>query len=142
MSEKGHFKFSNSILIIPLLAMILIWAVYWLELAFGINLNEYGVMSRKISGLKGVFLSPFIHGSLKHLYNNTIPLGILLTALWYFYRGVAWQIVIYGILLSGFLTWLIGRTSYHIGTSGLIYVLASFIFFKGIFSSYYRLIAL
>jgi hypothetical protein len=50
--------------------------------------------------------------------------------------------VLYGILISGFLTWLIGRTSYHIGASGLIYVLASFIFFKGIFSSYYRLIAL
>lgn len=142
MSEMGHFKFSNKVLAIPLLAMIIIWAVYWLELALGVNFNEMGVMPRTLSGLKGVILSPFIHGSLEHLYNNTIPLGILLTALWYFYKDAAWKIVLYGILISGLLTWLIGRTSYHIGASGLIYVLASFIFFKGIFSSYYRLIAL
>jgi membrane associated rhomboid family serine protease len=142
MSEMGHYKFSNKVLAIPLLAMIIIWAVYWLELALGVNFNEMGVMPRTFSGLQGVVLSPFIHGSLEHLYNNTIPLGVLLTALWYFYKDVAWKIVLYGILISGFLTWLIGRTSYHIGASGLIYVLASFIFFKGIFSSYYRLIAL
>ena len=142
MSEMGHYKFSNKVLAIPLMAMIIIWAVYWLELAMGVNFNEMGVMPRTLSGLQGVVFSPFIHGSLEHLYNNTIPLGVLLTALWYFYKDVAWKIVLYGILISGLLTWLIGRTSYHIGASGLIYVLASFIFFKGIFSSYYRLIAL
>ena len=46
------------------------------------------------------------------------------------------------MLLSGLITWGIGRSSYHIGASGIIYVLASFIFFKGIFSKYYRWIAL
>lgn len=122
--------------------MILIWAVYWLELMLGVNFNTFGVMPRTVSGLKGILFSPFIHGSLEHLYNNTIPLGLLLAALWYFYRDVAWKIVFFGILMSGGLLWLIGRTSYHIGASGLIYVLASFIFFKGVFSSYFRLIAL
>ena len=142
MSEMGHFKFSNKILGIPLMAMILIWVVYWLELVIGVNFNEMGVKPRTLLGLRGVVLSPFIHGSLEHLYNNTIPLGILLSALWYFYRDVAWKVLVYGILLSGLITWLIGRTSYHIGASGFIYVLASFIFFKGIFSSYFRLVAL
>tara|TARA_R110002153_G_scaffold127733_1_gene275449 strand:- start:108 stop:854 length:747 start_codon:yes stop_codon:yes gene_type:complete len=142
MSEMGHFKFSNKILGIPLMAMILIWVVYWVELVIGVNFNEMGVKPRTLLGLRGVILSPFIHGSLEHLYNNTIPLGILLSALWYFYRDVAWKVLVYGILLSGLITWLIGRTSYHIGVSGLIYVLASFIFFKGIFSSYFRLVAL
>lgn len=142
MSEMGHYKFSNKVVAIPLLAMILIWGVYWLEIAMGVNFNEMGVMPRTALGLRGVVLSPFIHGSLEHLYNNTISLAILLAALWYFYRDVAWKVVLYGIVLSGFLTWMIGRTSYHIGASGLIYVLASFIFFKGIFSSYFRLVAL
>lgn len=142
MSEIGHFKFSNKVVAIPLLAMILIWAVYWLELSLGINFNEFGVMPRTVTGLRGIILSPFIHGSLEHLYNNTIPLAILLSALWYFYRDVALKVVIYGVLLSGIITWFIGRTSYHIGASGLIYVLASFVFFKGVFSTYYRLVAL
>jgi hypothetical protein len=63
-------------------------------------------------------------------------------ALFYFYRPIAWKVTIFGILISGFLTWCIGRPSYHIGASGLIYVLVSFIFFKGVFTKYYRLIAL
>jgi len=50
--------------------------------------------------------------------------------------------LLFGVLLTGFLTWGIGRPSNHIGASGLIYLLASFLFFKGIFSKYYRLIAL
>ncbi len=142
MSEMAHFKFSNNVVAVPLLAMIMIWAVYWGELSLGVNFNELGVMPRTLTGLRGIVFSPFIHGSLEHLYNNTIPLAILLSALMYFYRSVAWKVIFYGILLSGFMTWVIGRTSYHIGASGLIYVLASFIFFKGIFSSYFRLVAL
>lgn len=40
------------------------------------------------------------------------------------------------------MTWLIGRESYHIGASSLIYVLVSFMFFKGLQTTYYRLVAL
>jgi hypothetical protein len=67
---------------------------------------------------------------------------LLLAALRYFYRKVSFNVLVFGILISGFLTWLIGRESYHIGASGLIYVLVSFIFFKGIQTKYYRLVAL
>ncbi|NCP52383.1 MAG: rhomboid family intramembrane serine protease, partial [Flavobacteriales bacterium] len=95
-----------------------------------------------IKGLKGIVLSPIIHGDLQHLYHNSIPLLVLSMALFYFYRPIAWKVMVLGILISGFLTWCIGRPSYHIGASGLIYVLVSFIFFKGVFAKYYRLIAL
>ncbi|MEM9143340.1 MAG: rhomboid family intramembrane serine protease [Bacteroidota bacterium] len=142
MSEQHYFKFSNLVVAVPLLAVISIWAVYWMELKFQVNLNVYGVYPRTFKGLRGVFFSPFIHSSLKHLYNNTIPLALLTAALFYFYRTVAWKILLWGMLLSGLFTWAIGRPSYHIGASGLIYVLASFIFFKGVFSKYYRLVAL
>jgi hypothetical protein len=67
---------------------------------------------------------------------------VLSAALFYFYRKVAWQTLLIGGVLTGLLTWVIGRPSYHIGASGLIYLLASFIFFKGIFSRHYRLVAL
>jgi membrane associated rhomboid family serine protease len=95
-----------------------------------------------LEGLRGVFFSPFLHGSLDHLYSNTIPAFLLIAALRYFYRDNFWQVVLYGILFSGILTWIIARESYHIGASGLIYVLVSFIFFKGIRSQYYRLVSL
>jgi len=94
------------------------------------------------SGLRGIFLSPLIHGSVEHLYNNTIPLAVLMAALFYFYRNIALRVLLIGILVSGFFTWVIGRPSYHIGASGVIYFLASFMFFKGIFTKHYRLVAL
>lgn len=142
MSHPQYFKYSNSVVLVPLVAVLAIWTVYWIELAQQLNFNSYGVYPRSGSGLKGVLLSPFIHGSLKHLYNNTIPLAVLLAALFYFYRKIAWKVVVWGIVLSGLVTWGIGRPSYHIGASGLIYVLASFIFFKGVFLKHYRLVAL
>lgn len=142
MSQNQDFKFSNSVLFVPFFSMLLIWVVYWLELKLGVNFNEYGVYPRKIEGLKGILCGPFIHGSREHLYNNTIPLVVLTAATFYFYRSVAWKVIVFGILLSGFFTWIIGRPSFHIGASGLIYVLVSFIFFKGIFTKHFRLIAL
>ncbi len=142
MLDSNYFRFSNSVLFAPILFVIIIWAVYWMELKYGINLNVYGIYPRTISGLKGIVFSPFIHGSLQHLYNNTIPVTVLMAALFYFYNGIGMRVLIYGMILSGLITWLIGRPSFHIGASGMIYVLASFIFFKGIFSKYYRLVAL
>ncbi len=142
MSENKYFNFTNSVVVAPLAAVILIWTVFWLELRFHVNLNEYGIYPRTIKGLRGILFGPFIHGSLEHLYNNTLPLVILTASLFYFYKKIAIKVLVLGILISGALAWGIGRPSYHIGASGVIYVLASFIFFKGIFSRYFRLVAL
>lgn len=126
----------------PLFALLVIWSVFWVEVNFGVSLNSYGIMPRTFTGLKGVLFSPMIHGSVDHLYNNSIPLAILSLALFFFYRKKAWRVLLLGWLLSGILTWLIGRHNFHIGASGIIYVLASFIFFKGIFQKHFRLVAL
>ncbi|MEM8927850.1 MAG: rhomboid family intramembrane serine protease [Bacteroidota bacterium] len=142
MAEPRYFKFSLELLLVPLFGLLVIWSVFWFETTFGVSFNKYGVLPRSLIGLRGVLFSPFIHGSVDHLYNNSIPLAILGLALFYFYRQKAWRILLWGWLLSGLLTWLIGRDSYHIGASGIIYVLASFIFFKGIFQKHFRLIAL
>ncbi|MBM1106103.1 rhomboid family intramembrane serine protease [Aurantibacter crassamenti] len=142
MSEHHYFKYTNSVVFAPMLAILMIWIVFWVEINFKINLNDHGIYPRRISGLQGVLFSPFIHGSIEHLYNNTIPLAVLLASLFYFYREHALKVLVLGVLLSGLFTWVIGRPSYHIGASGVIYLLVSFIFFKGIFTKYYRLVAL
>lgn len=136
------FTFTTGTIGYPILFVLIIWLVYWFEMRFSVIFNSYGVYPRTLEGLKGILFSPFIHGSVKHLFNNSIPLLVLSTALFYFYRKDSWRVLIFGLLLSGFLTWLIGRPSYHIGASGVVYMLVSFLFFKGVFSSYYRLIAL
>jgi len=142
MSEDDYFRYTHSVLIVPMVAVLIIWTVFYIEVRFGVNFNQYGVYPRTFEGLRGIFLSPFIHGSLQHLYNNTLPLAILLASLLYFYRDISFKVLGYGLLLTGAFTWLVGRPSYHIGASGLIYLLASFIFFKGIFTRHYRLVAL
>ncbi|MBU3821878.1 rhomboid family intramembrane serine protease [Flavobacteriaceae bacterium XHP0103] len=142
MKQNDHFIFSTGVVAYPIAFVLLIWFVFWFEVRFGFDFNNFGVYPLTLKGLRGVVFSPFIHGSIQHLYHNTVPLFVLSMALFYFYRPIAWKIIVYGILLSGFLTWCIGRPSYHIGASGLIYVLVSFTFFKGVFAKHYRLIAL
>lgn len=141
-NELNHFKFSPSTWIIPTFMLVVIWFVFYLENSFNIDLGNHGILPRNLSGLQGVVFSPFLHGGLNHIANNSLPLFILTTALIYFYREVSLKVLVYGILLSGGITWIIGRESYHIGASGLIYVLVSFIFFKGMMTQYYRLMAL
>ena len=137
-----HFKFTNAVIALPLFFVLLLWVVYWLEIRFDYDFVVNGIFPRAFSGLQGILFSPFIHSDLEHLYNNSIPLLILLAALQFFYPKQSSGVVVFGIILSGSLTWLIGRPSYHIGASGLIYVLFSFIFFKGLLTRYFRLIAL
>ncbi|ALJ06154.1 hypothetical protein APS56_13895 [Pseudalgibacter alginicilyticus] len=142
MDTKQHFKFTTGVLFYPVLFVLIIWLIFWFEVRFGYNFSKYGIYPQSLKGLRGIIFSPFVHGSITHIYHNTVPLFVLSMALFYFYRSIAWKILFLGILISGFLTWCIGRPSYHIGASGLIYVLVSFTFFKGVFAKHFRLIAL
>ena len=116
--------------------------MYWLEYRFGLNFNRYGIYPRSFQGLRGIFLSPFIHSGPQHLFNNSTPLFVLTASLLFFYRKIAFPVLFYGLLLTGLITWIIARPAFHIGASGIIYLLVSFIFFSGIFRKYYRLVAL
>lgn len=136
------FTFNTGTIGYPILFVLVIWLVYWFEIRFSVIFNSWGVYPRTVEGLKGILFSPFIHGSVKHLFNNSIPLLVLTTALFYFYKKDSWRVLFFGVLLTGIITWSIGRPAYHIGASGIVYMLAAFLFFKGVFSSYYRLIAL
>lgn len=142
MTDKNPLPISSDIVLYPLLFVALLWIVFWMESRLGINLNEYGIYPRKSSGLAGIITGPFIHGSLKHLFNNSIPLFVLTTALFYFYRNIRWRVLLYGLILTGIATWVIGRPAMHIGVSGVVYMLVAFLFFKGILSKQYQLIAL
>ena len=141
MTEHKQYKFSPLILAIPLYFVLFLWIIFWVEVKLGYNFNKYGIYPRSLKGLRGILFSPFIHGDIKHLYHNSIPLFVLLFSLYYFYRKIAFKVFVYGTLFAGFLTWIIARESFHIGASGIIYMLFSFIFFSGIIRKNYRLIA-
>ena len=119
-----------------------LWLIYWIEIRFDYNFNEFGILPRDLKGLRGILFSPFIHSTASHLFNNSIPFFVLLLSLLTFYREISFRVLTYGIFFSGLFTWVIGRESYHIGASGIIYLLFSFIFFSGIIRKHYRLIAM
>ena len=143
--EKQHdnpFQFTKAVILLPLFFVLTLWLVFWYELQFQHNLSHFGIYPREVYGLKGILFSPFLHSDIEHLANNSVALLVLLPILRYFYKEQSFVVLFLGILFSGLGTWLLGRPSYHIGASGLIYALVSFIFFKGIFTKYYRLVAL
>ncbi|NRD21022.1 rhomboid family intramembrane serine protease [Winogradskyella eckloniae] len=142
MNNTQQFKYSNSIIVYPLLLLFAIWLVFWYQVRIDGSIKNFGIRPQELEGLLGIVTSPFLHGDINHIYNNSIPLFVLSLALFYFYNKIAWKVIGFGILISGTLTWLIASSGNHIGASGLVYVLVSFIFFKGIFAKHYRLIAL
>ncbi|WP_053991443.1 rhomboid family intramembrane serine protease [Mangrovimonas sp. TPBH4] len=142
MDNSQQFKYSTGVVAYPIFMVLALWIVFWLQVRFFHGIKNFGVYPMTFKGLRGILFSPFIHSDIKHLYHNSLPFLILSMSLFYFYRKIAWKVLFYGILLSGFITWCIGRPANHIGASGLIYVLVSFIFFKGVFAKYYRLVAL
>jgi membrane associated rhomboid family serine protease len=141
MNTEQQLKFSPSIFAMPFLFVLTIWFVYWVEIKFGWNFNKFGVFPRNFSGLKGVICSPFIHSDTNHLFNNSVPLFVLSACLFYFYRQVAIKVLVFGGIITGLLTWVIARESYHIGASGIVYLLFSFVLFSGIIKKNYRLVA-
>ena len=142
MKDENQLKISKAVFAVPIVYVLAIWGLYWVEINFNFNFNKYGVFPRTFLGFRGVFLTHFIHSNTSHLFNNSIPLFVLLSSLFYFYKEVAYKVLFFGGFLTGFLTWGIARDSYHIGASGIVYLLFSFVFFSGIIKKHYRLVAL
>ena len=138
---KSKSIFSHNFISIPVIAVFSIWLVYYLEIKFKNNFNDFGIYPQTLLGLRGIIFSPFLHSSFEHLFSNSIPLLVMLASLYYFYEGIATKVLLWGVFLTGLLTWTFARPSYHIGASGVVYFLVSFIFFSGVFRKYYRLAA-
>lgn len=144
MANDENIEYKRFILSLvpPAIILLIIWLVKIIEVADGLDLYYYGIYPRKISGLIGIAASPFIHANFNHLLNNSVPFFLLLAAIFYFYHKVAWRVLLYSWLASGILVWIIARSSYHIGASGLVYSFAAFLFLSGIVRRNINLLAI
>jgi len=131
-----------SIFILPALFILVLFVVEWIEYTYGMRFAKHGVLPRNLEGLKGVLLSPIIHSDWKHLTNNALPLFVLTATLGFFYKGIAKEVFLWSWLMSGLWLWAIGRPSFHIGASGLLYALASFLFFSGFIRKHTKLMSI
>jgi membrane associated rhomboid family serine protease len=137
--EKKRFVYS---LVVPSLVLLLIVLVRLLEVTAQWDLYWLGIYPRKWQGLIGILSSPLVHANWQHLLDNAVSFMILAAGLFYFYRDLALRVFIYNWLLTGLFVWIGARPAYHIGASGLIYGIASFLFFSGIIRRYVPLMAI
>ncbi len=102
------------------------------SLLLGGRLNRFGIHPRRTSGLKGILLSPLLHGDLQHLAANTLPLAVL-GGLILFRSQTTFAIVTAVVwLVSGGGTWLCGGAkTNHIGASGIVFGYLGFLLLQG-----------
>jgi len=112
--------------IAPVLILAAMWLGYLLQ-NLGFFSSCFGAIIPLLpEGLLGIITSPLLHGSIDHIVSNSIPIAVL----------------IIGWISTGLLLWMLppidimtGKYLYTctIGASGVVYVLAFFLFFSGIF---------
>lgn len=124
--------------------VLIMWLVFLLEQGSDRSFVQWGVLPRELKGLPGIVTSVFIHGDLGHISSNTLPLLVLGSLYFYFYRKIAKAGFLLIWLVSGLWLWIGGRNSeahpqYHIGASTLVYGLAFYLFFSGVFRRHIQL---
>lgn len=138
-TEKRRLLLS---MLIPFLGVCFMWLVKITEVLFETDFHFLGIFPRQANALTGIVTSPFIHSGFRHLFNNTIPLFILGTALFYLYSQVSFKVLFWIMILTGFAVWITGRPAWHIGASGIVYGMASFLFVSGLIRRYIPLMGL
>jgi membrane associated rhomboid family serine protease len=118
---------------IPLRLVFLMWVIFFVGFAHFLNLGSFGILPRTAYGVFGILVSPLIHGDFLHLLSNTIPLVFLGTMLFYFYDRIGRIVFLRAYFWTNICVWLFARPASHIGASGIIYGLAFFLIFFGIF---------
>jgi membrane associated rhomboid family serine protease len=130
-NKQERKKFLGS-LIIPLIVVTLMWVVKITEMSFDTDWGKFGIVPHTMQGLLGIFTLPFLHGSWEHLLSNSVPILVLVTALYYCYPTLANRVLLIIWLASGLLIWCIGNPdSTHIGASAMVYGVNFFLIFSG-----------
>jgi membrane associated rhomboid family serine protease len=118
---------------LPFKFIVVIWGIHFFQVLTNTDFGSYGIFPREIFGLRGIVFAPLVHDDLRHLISNSAPMFVLAAIILYFYRRVAVRSMLMIYLLTGFAVWLFARRVFHIGASGVVYGLVSFVFWSGIF---------
>ena len=110
----------------------LLWFILIVDTVLGLGLARFGLRPKHLEGLVGIFTAPLLHGSAEHMFSNTLPLVVSVTAMLYLYPKSSMRVMPVIWMGSGLLAWIIGRPSLHFGASGFVYGLLAFVFISGI----------
>ena len=130
-AEQARISFRLAIKI-ALGFVALLWFIQLLNYGLNLDLERFGVRPRVMSGLPGILLAPILHSGFGHLISNSVPLLVLVTVMLHLYPRSAVSVLPAVYLGPGMAVWLLGRASIHVGASGLVYGLVSYIFVAGV----------
>jgi len=119
----------------------LIWFIQLLNWGLDLGVEDFGVRPRQLAGLPGILLAPLAHSGFAHLFANSPPLLVAGTTMLYLYPNAALRVFPTVYLGSGVAVWLFARGGVHVGASGLVYGLVSYIFVAGLIRRDRRAIA-
>ncbi len=110
-----------------MLLLSLVWIIEIVNTTLSHRLNVYAIYPRDTASWLGVIYSPFLHCSYSHLLSNSAPFAVM--SMLILRKGITEYFVVtfFIIVLSGIGVWLIGRPSFHVGLSGVIFGYFSFI---------------
>jgi len=110
------------------------WALELLDIfVFNHQLDRFGIYPRSVIGLRGIVFAPFLHGGVFHLIANTIPFVVLGWLIMLRETTDFFVVSAVSALVGGFGTWLLGRPSFHIGASGVIFGFLGYLLARGWF---------
>ncbi|MGI8425452.1 MAG: rhomboid family intramembrane serine protease [Actinomycetota bacterium] len=119
----------------------LLWLIQLLNWGLGVGPEDFGVRPRELSGLAGILFAPVLHGGFGHLIANSPPLVILGSTMLYLYPNSALRVLPAVYFGPGLAVWLFAEGSSHVGASGLVYGLVSYIFVSGVIRKDRRAVA-
>jgi len=121
----------------------LMWAIEIIDQLLGMNLDIYGIIPRRIIGLRGILFAPFLHGNFPHLIANTVPFLTLGWLVMLRRTSDFWIVTAIAALIGGLGTWIIASpSSVHIGASGVIFGYLGFLISRGYFERNFGSMAL
>jgi membrane associated rhomboid family serine protease len=118
-----------------------LWLIHLMNWAMALDPLPFGVRPREWLGLVGIVTAPLMHGDFGHLVANSAPLLVLGAVMLFLYPHAALRVLPAVYFGPGLLVWLFGRDSVHIGASGLVYGLVSYVFVAGLLRRDRRAIA-
>lgn len=130
-SERARANFRLAAKI-SLSFVALIWFIQLLNSGLDLELERFGVRPRQLAGLPGILIAPLLHGGFAHIIANSMPLLILGTGMLHLYPNSALRVLPAVYLGPGIVVWLFAKGAIHVGASGLVYGLFSYIFVAGV----------
>ena len=118
-----------------------LWFVQLTNWATDFAPGTLGIRPRDWHGLVGILLAPLLHVGFEHLLANSPALVVLGTVLLHLYPSSAFKVLPLLYIGPGVAVWLLAQGGVHLGASGLVYGLASYILVAGVIRRDRRAIA-